>query len=251
MLMRLLMVAALASASMCLSQGAKPSVPPQDPQPKVNDSSIPAGDAPIQRSSWWSDSNWWLVLVATGTAGVIGWQSWETRKTAKAANRQAEIASDTAKRQLRAYICIAKSELRFLDDGTIEAILYLENAGQTPAYDVEGWSRITFREYPPQLPLGDAPSDLPKGVAIVPPNHFHIVTPRKFSMEGNPLEALDFGTHALYVYGKTTYRDIFKELHFLNYRLIHGGSAKTRTATDDKGRKIAFLAMDAEGNEGD
>lgn len=32
-----------------------------------------------------NDSNWWLVIIAGLTGGVIGWQSWETRKAAQAA----------------------------------------------------------------------------------------------------------------------------------------------------------------------
>ena len=40
---------------------------------------------------WWRDSNWWLVIIAFGTACVIGWQSWETRKAAQGAKQNVEV----------------------------------------------------------------------------------------------------------------------------------------------------------------
>ena len=39
---------------------------------------------PIEQVHWWTNSNVWLVIVGVVTACVIGWQSWETRKSAKA-----------------------------------------------------------------------------------------------------------------------------------------------------------------------
>lgn len=48
-------------------------------------SNPPAGNTPVDgRKIWWQDSNWALVLIGLITAGVIGWQSWETRKAAEA-----------------------------------------------------------------------------------------------------------------------------------------------------------------------
>ncbi len=55
-------------------------------------SNTPAGTASAQQSPWWSDSNWWLVIAAVGTACVICWQSWETRKAAEAGKEAAEAA---------------------------------------------------------------------------------------------------------------------------------------------------------------
>jgi hypothetical protein len=41
---------------------------------------------------WTGDSNWWLVIIAGLTGGVIGWQSWETRKAAEATKEAANAA---------------------------------------------------------------------------------------------------------------------------------------------------------------
>lgn len=42
--------------------------------------------APLERPDWW------LVIVAALTGGVIGWQAWETRKAAQGAKGNAEAA---------------------------------------------------------------------------------------------------------------------------------------------------------------
>jgi hypothetical protein len=137
MLKRLLMVGALASASMCLSQDAKPSVPPQNPQPKAIDSNTPAVNAPTQWSSWWSDSNWWLVIVATGTAGFIGWQSWETRKAAVAGTKAAQAALVSAQATVnleRPWIFVRAESY-----GYQRFKFIAENRGRSPA-DIVGFA---------------------------------------------------------------------------------------------------------------
>lgn len=42
------------------------------------------------------DSNWWLVIIAAITGGVIGWQGWQTRKAAQAG----EISANSALAQI-------------------------------------------------------------------------------------------------------------------------------------------------------
>jgi len=66
-------------------------------------------------------SNWALVLVAIVTAGVIGWQSWETRKAAEAAKEAADAARENSKALMdstRAWVTVEP------DDG-IRACEYL------------------------------------------------------------------------------------------------------------------------------
>jgi hypothetical protein len=48
----------------------------------------PNGNASLERSKvWWQDSNWWLVIIAGFTGGVIGWQSWETHRSVDVSTR--------------------------------------------------------------------------------------------------------------------------------------------------------------------
>jgi hypothetical protein len=50
-----------------------------------------------QPSHWYSSPEWVLVFIGGGTAFVIGWQSWETRKAAQASSKSA-VAFVTAER---------------------------------------------------------------------------------------------------------------------------------------------------------
>jgi hypothetical protein len=50
-----------------------------------------------QPSRWYTPferPDWWLVVIAAFTGGVIGWQSWETRKSANAALKSAKAQMD-------------------------------------------------------------------------------------------------------------------------------------------------------------
>jgi hypothetical protein len=191
----------------------------------------------------------WAVIL---TLLAIAWQSIETRAAAKATKASVEEGSKTAERQLRAYLCIAYSELRFLEDGTIEPVLHLKNCGITPAYKVSSWQRGRLREYPLTSPLEPAPDDLLKGVAIIPPNHHHVATCGQHTIPQFMLDSLETKKFAFYVYGEATYIDIFKRKRTLEFRLISGGPAGTRTRFDEKRKmNVGFLVMDTEGNESD
>jgi hypothetical protein len=91
-------------------------------------------------------SNWALVLVAIVTAGVIGWQSWETRKAAEAAKEAADAARENSKALMdstRAWVTVEPDEwhpsLRIFD-GRVSPIrqkheirVHIKNRGQTVA----------------------------------------------------------------------------------------------------------------------
>jgi hypothetical protein len=61
-------------------------------QTKQTNNVPPDGDASFKRPKWMSDPNWWLVIVAGLTGCVICWQSWETRKAARGADKSFEVA---------------------------------------------------------------------------------------------------------------------------------------------------------------
>jgi hypothetical protein len=119
-----------------------------------------------------------LALATFVVAGFSGWQVYEMRnsaqdfrksiaethriaeaahdqviqaeKLANAARDQANIADDTEKRQLRAYISVEGAAIAKFGD-TInkpEAHVILKNSGRTPDYKVAGWSAIKEAEFP-------------------------------------------------------------------------------------------------------
>jgi hypothetical protein len=188
------------------------------------------------------------ALVIIGALGVTF-----ALKTLRAIKRQADLMSDTAQRQLRAYVCISESLLKFTREDAVihlEAQLYLNNGGQTPAYDVCGWIQAVVREYPLIEALTPPSQELLKAVGIIPPHDKHIIV-AKLSVPGYVLQSLEMPYSALYVHGTVVYRDAFKNPRHLKYRLIYGGPSGTRRKRDSNGIEIGLLSMDTEGNEGD
>jgi hypothetical protein len=53
------------------------------------------------------------------------------------------------------------------------------------------------------------------------------------------------------VNGYYSYRDIFKDSHYIRFQLIVGGPAGIRKDTDKDGREFLVLGNDSEGNEAD
>jgi hypothetical protein len=165
---------------------------------------------------------------------------------------QTRASKDNAKKQLRAYLCIAESLVKFTDDGFMEAQLYLQNGGQTPAYKVKTWSNVIIREHPLAQPLRRAPDTLQMGSGIIPSQDKHIIIAQKFGGPNFPdvvMGSIETKGHAFYVYGETVYEDIYGKSDTLEYRLIYGGSPGTRTRLDANGVKCGMLCMDIEGNE--
>lgn len=225
----------------------------QDPQSKADATKAEKDDKRKEfndRLVAWSAVG---AAVFTGVLVIIGWRGVRAaNRTLKAIERQADLMSDTAQRQLRAYLCVSESLVKFTgeaDERHLEAQLYLHNGGQTPAYDVCGWVHALIREYPLGDALPPAPPELRKAVGIIPPHDKHIII-AKLSVPDFLLPSVENPWSALYVHGEVVYKDAFKEPRYLKYRLIYGGPNGARKTLDSKGVEVGLLSMDTEGNEG-
>jgi hypothetical protein len=108
----------------------------------------PAADATKaegQFPHWYASvewSNWALVFVALGTAGVIGWQSWETRKAATAAADSANAFLTSE----RAWMLMNPQLIETLQrTDKHRGMLFrwtVKNVGRTPARIVETDARV-------------------------------------------------------------------------------------------------------------
>jgi hypothetical protein len=117
----------------------QPNSDTNQPKPSGNP---PAGNTPIERPQvWWHDSNWALVLIGLITAGVIGWQSWETRKAAEAGAESARAALLSAHASVnaeRAQLLFVTKKLKGDRHGKAIFEIWVKNFGKTPARLV-GW----------------------------------------------------------------------------------------------------------------
>jgi hypothetical protein len=102
---------------------------------KCDNNDTKASSNPPPLNAPLKDPNWWLVGIALLTSGVIGWQSWETRKASEASLEQAHISSMVYVSTFRPCVHIRK--MRLVWDGEsyslVRVAIYFVNTGQGKA----------------------------------------------------------------------------------------------------------------------
>ncbi|WP_348262861.1 hypothetical protein P8935_24100 [Telmatobacter sp. DSM 110680] len=187
--------------------------------------------APIQAqpdaisSKWYASSEWWLVVMAAVTAGVICWQSWETRKAAQASKDS--IALVLSKERARLAIKVWRS-LWFNNPDVIMELLKAPavqfratNVGPTHAFNVQLFVSYLLTE-------SEDPEVLPEATALSISNTmkadgkdvYPILKPT-LANTLYELGALVGGTKYLQLGGKLTYMDVFGEPRETRFRYIY------------------------------
>lgn len=188
-----------------------------------------------------------IIAIATVVyAGVTIVMFLAIKSQAKAAHRQAGLMEDIAQRQLRAYICVSRSQLK-IGRGTLEAQIDIKNYGQTPAYEVRHWINKWIERHPLTVDLPEPPGTFQMSKSIIGPNDFHI-------MAGSwdiPVDlAIGSAQATVYIYGKVVYKDAFGVERHTNYRLMHGGPEPTGFGTKELvGKATVLLRPDTKGND--
>lgn len=133
------------------------------------------------------------------------------------------IARDTAKRQLRAYIAVSDSQIRPdpIDANKVQAIIEFTNLGETPAIDVSAAIYILFGDNAfddsrlrtePQLPFGPSVTVIGKGV-----KKHSTVSSQAPGLSAPTILSGDFNVT---IYGQILYADVFgsrQETKFCHY----------------------------------
>ena len=208
---------------------------------------------------WWDVawSTWCLVIIGFGGTIAAIWTLLTIRRQTSAIERQVQemrkttdLMSDTATRQLRAYVCVNAAKMEFVKPGVPQAYVEMKNCGQTPAYDVRGWIHTWFAEFPLKENMPNAPDDFSRSKDTLAPGR-----KSTYASGLNPpipdhfLAILGTTKFTMYVYGEISYKDIFGCVRTTKYRLIHGGNEGTRKTKDSKGAEYFLLKPDTEGNE--
>jgi hypothetical protein len=199
------------------------------------------------------------VLIAAFTLFAIWRQANIMQQQAKAMVAQAGLMEDTAKRQLRAYLCVDEACVKITENANIEGQVYrmlegqlhIKNGGQTPAYGVRSWIHGSIRPYPESTPVPPPPEGMPRSTEIIPAQGKRIFIAKEIGESPQIMENLKSPNIAYYVQGEVRYRDIFKDWHCLKIRMFFGGPAGTRTTKDAKGVTLGYLVADSWGNSGE
>ena len=153
-----------------------------------------------------------LIVLFTGALAistVLLW--WETKKTAAAANRSAQIAEDSLLKLQRAFINFGG--MRYIshesDDGSVWWSLHFNwsNAGATPARGVRLYIGRYFED-------ADLPDDYQFGIPENLPENFvgprAQITSTNWILTADDLIAVKEKRKFLYFWGLATYRDAFE-----------------------------------------
>jgi len=127
-----------------------------------------------------------------------------------------------SERQLRAYVLPAAATVKMLGDGTVKAVVPLENSGQTPAKQCRVATSIAVLNYPYRGHIiAVPPPDDYRSVAPIRPHGDSVTTETKF-VSPEDREAIT-KEKAIYVSGELTYLDVFDEEWTTKFRLFYQG----------------------------
>jgi hypothetical protein len=239
----------------------------QDEQHANNNSAPPKKtkvDEPVGGQE--GDSRWHYIERVISVLTVIGvlaytvitWRIYvasqqnareQHRETIAALNRADtanKIARDTARRELRAYLTITQIDVHIVNMNQVQAIVTIENAGRTPAFDFTGWTCLyvgPFRlinglDYTPQTLPGAGPLQVNSAHTTIGPGGKKEVRNMAFcGRSGVPtakltaaeLKRLKGGVAAIYLYGRWTYQDAFGVGRYIAYHVINNDSAGLTT----------------------
>lgn len=174
-----------------------------------------------------SPSEWWLVGLTGALVSVGVVQSWVFWIQAGRLRQTIDIMGDTAERQLRAYVSAnARSLLSFNSQMPICVTVGLQNAGQTPAHEMQFAGGVLVMEYPYRQGTDfniSFEGDVSKTV-LHPGQTFVAHAAAKQRIPDEALTAIRDGTcWRLYVGGVVSYKNAFGRCRSTKFLASAGG----------------------------
>ena len=187
--------------------------------------------------------------MADATDGLVGLTRWQIRvgaaetglllvtvfftvlatlaasRASRAAEAAVQVTTDTAERQLRAYVHPMAIRIVMGENGSVAGKVRAENVGQTPAYTLANQFTLTVAPLPLQeeyLTLNRNRWQGPK--VTVPPRgevYFDATLPGLLTLEYR--EDIANERAAVFIHGALEYKDIFDKPHTTSYRYIYTG----------------------------
>jgi len=163
------------------------------------------------------EKNWWEKLWTDPVATFTGLLAFITAGLIYVGVRQELHLRDTARKELRAYLCIRNAEMHMLPTGVLRAFVEIFNAGKTPAHKV----------HPAMIGEMRAPSGNKFFGEVAPMPHRQPIAPGSqwsIGYEFNDASADDVRAvradqKLVYMWGCIKYEDIFQKPRELRFRL--------------------------------
>lgn len=202
---------------------------------------------------WYARPDWWIVgltgllALMTGALWWVTWGMWdvtrkavsdgeqavatamshvaESAKAASAMGALAQTSSDTAERQLRAYVMVSEAAVIDLTLGAEPKVhIKIKNSGQTPAYDIQQWIMIAGGRYPLAQKPPERDQQIPLAAFPLAPNgYLEIRHGLGRQLTRDLYNGMANGSAAIYIVGQISYKDVFGIRRVTNYRMICGG----------------------------
>jgi hypothetical protein len=184
-----------------------------------------------------AEFNGLLAITTIVLAAIAIWQAVISRQQAVISRDSRDIASDTAHRQLRAYMG-ARVDDDIQIDGKGEYLdfkILFRNDGETPAYRVHYVGRAEILKYRPK------PEDFKVEEMIRRMDDYYAQThtvyapriiprggefgyPVRLSIDDNQRAQIKLGDERIYVWGVLRYWDAFDKKQQTKFRFMFGGS---------------------------
>ncbi len=185
-----------------------------------------------------------LIIIASGYSVYEAQRAVEVAsRAADAATKQAAIAENTEKRQLRACVFVAATTMHdFVATKKPFVKVRIRNFGQTPAYEVTVDLGINLRDLTALGSFADPghqspPTPLGPGVDIHP-----ILTADR-TLDEPAIAAITANRSAYFVFGIIRYKDAFGKAHWSRVRWIFGA--------DELADGSGSVGLYREGNDSD
>jgi hypothetical protein len=186
-----------------------------------------------------SSTDWWIMAftgaVALFTFMLVG----ATVLLYRAGERQLVHASDTAERQLRAYVFLENAHHAGDGIGSVEVTFRIKNFGLTPAHNVKVLSLAEAVDWNDGNPTIPVPTTEPQSFGSMAPNGDFCDWPAG-SVSASPSD-LKNDKKAIYLVGTITYDTVFKnQVGKTNFRYYIGGDnapvhGSNEMVADDEG----------------
>lgn len=146
-------------------------------------------------------------------------------KSVSATQRGVDISEQSMRFGEAAYMVVQGANVSEFQIGQpVQTIVTFLNAGNTPAYKVDIWANIDFRDAPvpaPMPPLKKSKGEESKGIVAPKGIINQSSSIENFVMTEDALKTINQQRFRLYIWGRARYEDIFNRYRWTTFCMVH------------------------------